>query len=159
MDLNLFNFQTFEDLKNGGLANIPNEEGIYVVMAPDDFEITFSDGTSAITSYNGKNMLYTGQTLREKFERSDQRILYIGQASGEDNKLKDRIEQLIKYGYNQSGFNANNHRGGRAIWQINNNRKLQLGYLAIDCAQSKEKMWLVKYKKTYSTYPVANWRK
>lgn len=72
-----------------------------------------------------------------------------------NNTLNRRIRQFVSYGFCE----ADNHRGGRAIWQIDNNKKLILGYYECNNARIIERDELINYKEKYGTYPVANWQK
>lgn len=154
MDLKTLNLYTFEDLRLNGFRSVPDEKGIYAVLVPDLFEVQFLDDTTAIKTYRGKNLLYPASDLRTKYNSSDRKLLYIGKAGGESNKLRQRIRQYVKYGCGE----ANNHRGGRAIWQIRNNHQLLIGYCMCDEPETKESASLAEYFNQYGTFPVANWR-
>lgn len=80
--------------------------------------------------------------------------MYIGKAGGDVNRLKQRIRQLIRYGYGK----VQNHRGGRAIWQIANNRHLLIRYIECNNPEITETKLLVKYQEKYGVLPVANWQ-
>lgn len=146
------NFRSLEDLHDGGFTWIPNEKGIYIVIKPKNIDGIFSLNTTAIAEYKGKSMLYSIDELLSKFEQSDKEILYIGKAGGNANKLKQRIEQFVKYGYGL----VDNHRGGRAIWQMENNKKLLLGFVECNNPEKKEKELLSEYCQNYGVLPVAN---
>lgn len=148
-----FIFYSIGQLYHDKCTAIPNEKGIYVIIVPDSFMVEFSNQTTAISEFNGQTLLYPKAELISKFDRTDKKVLYIGKAGGAKNRLKQRIRQYIKYGYKES----NNHRGGRAIWQISNNKHLLIGYLICDAPEAKEQQLLVEYYKKYQTYPVANW--
>jgi hypothetical protein len=53
---------------------------------------------------------------------------------------------------------VDNHRGGRAIWQIENNKDLLIGYFLCNSPESKEKELLKIYKGQYGVLPLANWK-
>lgn len=110
--------------------------------------------TTVITEYKEKSMLYNIDELLPKFEQSDKEKLYIGKAGGKVNKLKQRIKQFVKYGYGL----INNHRGGRAIWQIENNKKLLLGFVECNNPAKKEKELLSEYHQKHGVLPIANRR-
>lgn len=152
MNIELFHFQTIEELYSEGYANVPNENGIYVILVPDNFQIVFTESTTAILEFRKRCMVYSASELQLKFEKSDKNILYIGKAEGTQNKLRQRIRQFVKYGYRE----ADNHRGGRAIWQIENNKKLLLGYQECQNARAVESDELMLYYSKYGTFPVAN---
>lgn len=154
--LTLFDrFYSIEELYKKGFQDIPDKKGIYIIIKPGNIDIIFSVDTTAIKEYKGKNLLYDLKELKDKYGNSDKKILYIGKAGGEINKLRGRIRQLIKYGYRE----ADNHRGGRAIWQIENNKELLIGYSVCDNPREKEKELLQEYFKKNRTLPLANWSK
>lgn len=155
--------KTFAELKKEldrkGLEEIPNKNGYYIVYKPEGFEIKIKESTDAIFSYikNGKMkyLIYPKEKLINKLNRvQNTEILYIGRAEREKGGLRGRITEFVKYGYGL----CNNHRGGRAIWQIENNKALLLDYIVFEKAESKEKELLIDFKKKYSQYPFANWR-
>lgn len=146
-------FETIEELYNCKNKNIPNEAGVYVVVKPKDMDLVFINNTTALNEYNGKNMLYSADILKAKYEKTDKIILYIGKAGGANNRLKQRIRQLVKYGYKE----GSNHRGGRAMWQIENNKKLIVGYFVCDKPEKEKQELLLDYKIRYGEFPVANW--
>jgi len=141
--------QIYED----GFAKIPDAKGIYIVFKPENMHIKFLPFTTALKEYKDKNMLYDVDILNSKYEKSDKLILYIGKAGG-TNKLRKRIRQLIRYGYNE----VENHRGGRAIWQIEDNRNLFVGYIMCKDPENTEKKLILDYYTKNSVLPVANWK-
>ena len=60
----------------------------------------------------------------------------------------------MNYGWN----NATNHKGGRAIWQIEDAGLLLLAYEECEDARAREKQLLADYKAENGSYPLANWR-
>jgi len=147
-------FHSLEDLHDGRFAWVPDETGIYIVIKPKNLDAIFSSNTTAIAEYKRKSMLYSIDKLLSKFEHSDKEILYIGKAGGNDNKLKERIEQFVKYGYRL----VDNHRGGRAIWQMENNKNFLLGFVECNNPEEEEIKHLSQYRQKYGVLPVANWR-
>lgn len=153
--LNQFiNWNSFEELKNLGFADIPNEKGLYIVKRPQTMNVEFNAHTTAISEFRGKNMLYDIDSLLSKFEMTDKETLYIGKAGGKVNLLRQRIRQLVRYGYGLT----NNHRGGRAIWQITNNKSLLLSYIKCDTPEKYEKELLEDYFHINGVLPLANWK-
>lgn len=157
--------RTFKELKReldqNGHLDINNVSGIYKIYLPKDFEIIIRPNTDAIEEYNGRSMLYSVEELRDKYlhisaaRNDDKYLIYIGKAGQSIGRgLQKRIEEFVKYGYGL----CNNHRGGRAIWQLENNKKLLLEYFECDNPLQIEKEQLKKYKVENKTYPFANWR-
>ncbi|WP_238918304.1 hypothetical protein [Clostridium sp. YIM B02555] len=134
---------------------IPENKGIYIVKKSKEMKSEFSTDTTAIKEYRNRSMLYDIALLNDKFNKSDKEILYIDKAGGKKNKLKQRIRQYIRYGYGK----VNNHRGGRAIWQIVDNKTLLLGFIECYNPEKIEKELLEEYESKYKVLPIANWRK
>ena len=93
------------------------------------------------------------------------KILYIGKADIRKNgaALNERIEELIKYGYGK----VPNHKGGKAIWQIQNNEQLLVCWETLDeinrkwnktfdTAKSAERTLIDYFYNKYNEYPLAN---
>lgn len=161
----LKNRSLFTDIS---VSDIPKVSGLYIVET-NDTNIMFSDDTTAILKYNGKNLLYKTFDLEYKFNKCKNKILYIGKAESKDGGLKGRITQLIKY----SKGECDNHRGGKALWQIKEWEKyLYLYWCETQNALVAETKLLQlfssehpyinnekPYNKIKYSYPLANWRK
>jgi len=143
---------TVEHFYKTKCADVPLQKGVYFVVVPDLFEVTFSNNPIAIQEHMGQALLYDLDMLKCKFSKTDKRILYIGKASGERNRLRQRIRQLVRYGYGE----AQNHMGGRALWQINNAHQLLIGYLPCEQATQAEAKLLHEYFNRFETLPLAN---
>ncbi|MDD5891692.1 MAG: hypothetical protein PUC72_04060, partial [Bacteroidales bacterium] len=79
---------------------------------------------------------------------------YIGKANGK-NGLQQRLKQYVLYGYNKSKI----HKGGRAIWQLENSKDFMVEYACVDNPEEIEKQLIIKYKEQNNgAYPLANWR-
>lgn len=156
--------KSFADLKiefdaRGSINSISNNNGCYIVYTPENFEVIIKRTTDAVSSYikNGvtKNLIYPELKLNTKLNSIHNRtILYIGKAERGDGGLRKRITEFVRYGYGL----CNNHRGGRAIWQIENNKALLLDYFECENAEIQEKQMLKEFKAKHGSYPFANWR-
>lgn len=145
---------TFEQLYVNGYTEVPLECGVYVVKVPDNFKVQILDTTTAITEYNGRNLLYDAMMLREKYDQVIEKdILYYGKAN-RNGGLKARVKEFARYGYCE----ANNHRGGRAIWQIQNNKQLLIEFMPCENAEAEEQRLLNEYRLRNNTFPLANWK-
>lgn len=149
------NFYSIEQLYNTNFSCIPDKKGIYIIKKSKEMKIEFYMDTTAIKEYLNKSMIYDIEALKEKFDKSDKEILYIGKAGGKKNKLKQRIRQYVRYEYGE----VNNHSGGRAIWQIVDSKALLLGFIECDNPEEIEKELLEEYENKYKVLPIANWRK
>lgn len=86
---------------------VPAKKGVYCIRIPAGMEVTFKD-----TIDNHPGAAYPIESLEAKrVPASD--ILYIGKANGEKG-LFQRLRQYMRYGFDA----GNNHRGGRAIFQV-----------------------------------------
>ena len=118
------------------------------VLRPVGMPIRFTEQI-----YNRSASLYSAEMLSSKYLNCEnQEVLYIGKADGKKG-LRQRLKQYMNYGWN----NATNHKGGRAIWQIEDAGLLLLAYEECE-ARAREKQLLADYKAENGSYPLANWR-
>lgn len=140
---------TLQTLYHCGCSCVPEVSGIYRVLRPEGMTIRFTEHM-----YNRSAKLYPAEKLSRKYMNcADQEILYIGKADGRRG-LRQRIKQYIDYGWNH----AANHKGGRAIWQIEDAGLLLLAYEECEDAEAQEKQLLADYKAKNGSYPLANWK-
>lgn len=78
----------------------------------------------------------------------------LGKANGEKG-LFQRLRQYMRYGFG----GGNNHRGGRAIFQVEGYENLICRWCICEHCEDKEHLLLENFKRKYGTYPIANWRK
>lgn len=140
---------TLQTLYRYGYDRIPEVSGVYWVLRPEGLTIRFTEHT-----YNHSAKLYPVDTLFRKYKDcKDQEVLYIGKADGKKG-LRQRLKQYMNYGWDQ----ATNHKGGRAIWQIEDAGLLLLAFEECENAAVREKQLLADYKAKSGSYPLANWR-
>ena len=140
---------TLEMLHDTECADIPDQPGIYFVCVPQEMDIQFQP-----TAPNQHAPLYGENILQEKYRRcGNKTVLYIGKASGKRG-LRQRLRQYIKYGWDE----AVNHKGGRAIWQVEHAERLMLTYEVCIDADAREHRLLNNFRDQYGTLPLANWR-
>jgi hypothetical protein len=140
---------TLKNLYSCRCGNVPETPGVYWVLVPEGLVVRFTDHT-----YNPTVPCYPPEALLEKYMScSDRETLYIGKADGRKG-LRQRLKQYMKCGWGK----ATNHKGGRAVWQIEDAGLLLLAYEECEDASAREKQLLAEYKETNGTYPLANWR-
>ena len=140
---------TLQTLYSCGCDCIPEGSGVYRVLRPEGMPIRFTEHT-----YNHSAKLYPVEVLPHKYEDcKDQETLYIGKADGKSG-LRQRLKQYMNYGWDK----ATNHKGGRAIWQIEGAEFLLLTFEECEDARVREKQLLADYKAKNGSYPLANWR-
>lgn len=126
---------------------VSTQKGIYCIRVPAGMEIVFKD---AIDKHPGD--AYCVEELEAKRVSSD--ILYIGKANGKRG-LFQRLRQYMRYGFD----GGNNHRGGRAIFQIVGYENLICKWYPCDQCEDVEHHLLEYFKHNHGTFPIANWRK
>lgn len=126
---------------------VPQERGVYCICAPAGMAITFK---GSIDDHPGD--AYPIGDLETKRVASD--ILYIGKANG-NKGLFQRLRQYMRYGFDT----GNNHRGGRAIFQIEGYENLICKWYPCEDCEDVERRLLEDFKAQYGTYPLANWRR
>ena len=140
---------TLQTLYRSECENIPETSGVYWVLRPVGMPIRFTEQI-----YNRSASLYSAEMLSSKYLNCEnQEVLYIGKADGKKG-LRQRLKQYMNYGWN----NATNHKGGRAIWQIEDAGLLLLAYEECEDGRIREKQLLADYKAENGCYPLANWR-
>ena len=91
--------------------------------------------------------------LSERFNLSDRKILYIGKGERKNNKGYQRFIDYLEYG---TGL-PKAHDGGRSIWQIKNNHKLNIFFISCKNASFYEYQLIEQYKKENNgNTPLAN---
>ena len=177
---NLYNFVTKDNhkievqkigdflLNKIGTKEVPNESGIYFVISLNDIkEIEIKKNFLYKIEAKGKFKPFSD--LNEKFNKvknnKNAKIVYIGKADGEKNKLHDRIvKQYMGTKYN--------HAGGRAIWQIEGVENFYLAWIEEENAHQIESDLIQAYaflikkdskeeirKSKILYYPLANRKK
>lgn len=137
---------------------IPREKGIYFVLNNSN-KININKNEEERPYSEDEKLLYKVENLRNKAKvLSNKKILYIGKATGERG-LNQRLNQYIKYKKGK----CMTHKGGRAIWQINEEdiNELKVFWIIINDknqAEIAEHELLKKFKKENTVYPFANWR-
>lgn len=140
---------TVKELCCNNCSSIPDVPGVYWILAPEGMPILFHE-----REYHPKAQIYPFEKLHDKFERcTEHKTLYIGKAEG-THGLRQRLKQYMDYGQGK----GNVHRGGRAIWQIENSDLLLVAYEVCKHPAAQEHQLLQEYREQNGTYPLANWR-
>lgn len=140
---------TLEELHHTNCHALPCRPGIYRVLVPEKVPVSFIEFPR-----NSSTESYPSALLEQKYNQcADKSVLYIGKANGRDG-LRQRVQQYIKYGWNT----AANHKGGRAVWQVENFPILLLEYEVCEDCEQREHELLAAFKRENGVYPLANWR-
>ena len=108
-------FVTFDELLTGGLADVPDGDGVYVVVRTLTGPPSFL-GASLGGRHKGKDPTIPMDTLEAKWV-DDAVVLYVGRAPRNakgERGLRTRVGEYAKFG---AGRNIG-HWGGRYIWQL-----------------------------------------
>lgn len=140
---------TLEELHYTNCNTLPCQPGIYRVLVPEKVPVTFIE-----SPHNSSAESYPIVLLEQKYDLcADKSVLYIGKANGRGG-LRQRVRQYIKYGWGA----AVNHKGGRAVWQVENFPILLLDYEVCEDCEQREHELLAAFKRENGVYPLANWR-
>lgn len=140
---------TLQTLHDTACAEIPEQPGLYFIYVPQSMSIRFQP-----TADNHHAPFYDVAVLQEKYHNcGNPAVLYIGKASGKKG-LRQRLRQYMKYGWNE----AVNHKGGRAIWQVEHAKCLLLTCQVCPDADAREHQLLKEFRQKYRTLPLANWK-
>jgi len=135
----------------GKLNSLPDKEGAFRILLPEGFEVKFKSTSDA---YKCDIEPYTAEYLEEKWSRinkpglEDNNLIYVGN----EKNLRIGIQHFIKFGTGKTG----KHVSGRAIWQIEDNRKLLLEY-----TEATNPLWqseIRKFRYEHTDYPLANFK-
>ncbi len=151
---------TIEELRKSNYEHIKkiNSNIVYFVEVPDNFKVEFLYETTAHKlKQTGKgkdeNALYEITDLVNRYNNSDKKILYIGKGERKNNKGYKRFIDYLMYG---NGI-SKPHDGGRSIWQIKNNHKLNIFFISCQNAAFYEYQLIEQYKKeNRGNRPLAN---
>lgn len=140
---------TLEEVHYTNCNTLPCQPGIYRVLVPEKVPVTFIE-----SPHNSSAESYPAALLEQKYDLcADKSVLYIGKANGRGG-LRQRVRQYIKYGWGA----AVNHKGGRAVWQVENFPILLLDYEVCEDCEQREHELLAAFKRENGVYPLANWR-
>jgi hypothetical protein len=143
---------TFEELRAGALKNIPKCKGIYKVYMPCGFEMKFRNDSDAPFE---KNKLKEKVVLQDKWEEIckypgyEDGLLYIGNSKN----LRNRLRQFLRTGYGD----ATNHYGGSSIFQLENNKQLQIQIIECENYEELKAQEIDAYINHRKEMPFANW--
>jgi hypothetical protein len=144
-ELERLGFTGFTRLVGMDRSLLPRRHGVYVVLYEKDERPAFL-ASNIVT----KRIPYDPLHLEEKWLMGAS-VVYIGKAEGREG-LHTRVSALSRQ--------AENHSGGRALWQLDIAGDLLVAWLqtAGQSALAVEQSYLQAFKAEYGSYPFANRR-
>src|SRR4051812_3128496 len=135
-------FVTFADLLATGLADVPEEDGVYVVIRTQSGPPSFGE-VSVGGRFKGEDPTVSVGTLSAKWV-DGAAVLYVGKAPrNEQGKrgLRTRIGEYARFGDGK----PIGHRGGRYVWQLEERRTLLVAWRVCDdrCTARRDEANLV----------------
>jgi hypothetical protein len=131
--------------------------GIYVVVAPSDYKVSFLP-LSIIKSAHNVISPQPLSYLKEKWVNNVE-TLYIGLAgSRSPRSLKERLVDLIRHSLGKTSHKGH-HRGGEIIWQLADYLNFEVGYMPTGdppIPRKKEKYLLNIFIQETGKLPFAN---
>jgi hypothetical protein len=136
-------------------ACVPEEAGVYVVLLPSLFRVTFlevSTGGRPKRRGRRRDPSVSRQRLQEEWVEGAS-VIYIGRASKtESTDLRKRLQDFIAFGQGR----PIGHWGGRLTWQIADASDLLIAWLPTDCYRKTEADMLSEFERQYKALPFAN---
>lgn len=148
------NVYTFEELRLGALKKIPRCSGIYKVYMPHNFIVKFrSDSDAPYTRKQLKDVEVLQKKWTEicKSPGYEDGLIYIGKSTN----LRRRLSEFVRTGYGD----AINHYGGSSIFQLENNKQLQIKIYECENCEEREAEEIDTYMNFRKVLPLANWSK
>lgn len=140
---------TLGHLHQTGCGGITTRRGVYVVSRSTSDRPVFRQASPA-GWVKGLDPSYPVEFAESNWVRGA-RVLYVGKAEGRRG-LRDRISALVRFGF---GAKAS-HRGGRLLWQLVDCADLELRWMEVDNARTRETGLIQKFRDVYGTRPFAN---
>jgi hypothetical protein len=142
-------FTRFQDLRDGGLARVPQAAGAYVVLRRPTSTPSFA-AESCGGHFKGKNPTVAIALLQAKWVEEAE-VVYVGKASN----LRGRLKQYADYGAGKPV----GHQGGRYIWQLTDSDALLVAWKPSDAdqpASTLEAKLVGFFKSEHGRLPFAN---
>ncbi len=143
-------FEGFVPLVVLDLKAVPREHGVYVVFREATSPLEF-----LLQSPAGKRVDHTVSVEDlASGARISTGVLYIGKAGGAKANLRTRLSSFKRSGQGR----ADNHRGGRRIWQLVDHADLLVAWLPTpgEDAEAVEREVIGRFKELHGVIPFAN---
>jgi hypothetical protein len=143
-------FLTFGELWSGGITQVPDGGGVYVVLRENDDAPLFLDANPG-GRFKGKDPPVSPDTLRDRW-MAGAHVIYIGKG----DTLRRRLRQFMAFG---SGKPVG-HWGGRYVWQCEGSENFVVAWREVEPPQTPreaELELLARFKASHGgRQPLAN---
>ena len=134
---------------------IPTGSGVYTVRIPSGMTVKFKKEPDGFQVTHKRTLSNIYDEVVAKWNtiiesNADASILYYGRGIN----LRRRIMQYVNFGYKYKSYD--NHEGGRAIWYIIDNGKLEFEFYETPDYKSEEARLICEYEAKYGNKPLAN---
>ena len=144
-------FVSVETLRAAACAQIPELIGVYVVIRPSIKRPKFLAEGPPLKRKGKELPSFTNEQLSARWIDAID-VIYIGMAGEEgvnDSTLRSRIRQFV-------AEPPASHRGGRAIWQIEDSKDLLFAWKIVSAPAAVETKMLADFRVLYGRLPFAN---
>jgi len=128
------------------IKNLPETKGVYAVYNNGEVSPHFLEkGTGGF--FHDKNPNVPIAVLQEKWDKSDNRVMYIGRAGLDEKREQNKstLQKEVRL-YMRAGSGEPKKWGGRYLWQLQDVGEYDVYFLACDDPQTKERELIEKYK-------------
>lgn len=133
------------------ITTLPKAKGVYAVVYKDNFPTGehpefLEKGNGGF--FKGLNPNVDIKTLKEKWDNNICDVLYIGKTGKNDDQNRNertiqiRVREYMRFGEHKPAP----HWGGRYIWQLKENRELEIYFMVCDNPETIESELIKKYR-------------
>ncbi len=148
-------FVTIRELRTS-LKQTPDVHGVYAVLRPNESAPTFLEKSPA-GWFKRQDPSRPLSQLRMKWVPGAT-LVYLGKAGPSRGRtLRKRIAQFLEFGAGKPAA----HRGGRAVWQLDDAEDLLLGWKRVSGQSPREveKALLGEFESRFGALPFANYKR
>jgi len=148
-------FLTIGQLYRSDCLEVPDEPGVYVVLARGEAPHGFRSRSTA-PPWRGQDPTLSAEGLAARWIQ-DAELLYVGRAPGPGvrNRLRQRIKRFLRFGHGRVVA----HWSGRVIWQLEESSRLEVAWRTCGDAEEAARLEaevLSRFERQHGAAPYAN---